>query len=50
MIAHRLSTIRDADEIMVLTDDGIVERGTHADLMNLNGEYAKLYNLQFSTD
>ncbi|NLZ55418.1 MAG: ABC transporter ATP-binding protein [Clostridiaceae bacterium] len=50
VIAHRLSTIRDADEIMVLTDDGIVERGTHADLMNLNGEYAKLYNLQFSTD
>ena len=45
-IAHRLTTIRNADEILVLTDDGIVERGTHSDLMaRENGVYRKLYQL-----
>ena len=40
-IAHRLSTIRNADRIMVLTDDGIVEQGTHAELLELKGIYYK---------
>ena len=47
VIAHRLSTIRDADEILVLTKDGIVERGGHDRLMALGGVYAKLYQMQF---
>ena len=41
-IAHRLSTIRDADEIIVITEDGIAEEGTHKELMEKNGVYAKL--------
>lgn len=40
-IAHRLSTIRNADRIMVLTEDGIVEQGSHAELLKLGGIYAK---------
>ena len=40
-IAHRLSTIRNADRIMVLTEDGIVEQGSHAELLKINGIYAK---------
>lgn len=44
-VAHRLSTIRSADLILVLTDDGIVERGTHSELLQLNGLYKKLYDL-----
>lgn len=44
-IAHRLSTIRDADEIIVITEDGIAERGTHADLLEKNGLYAAYYNM-----
>jgi ATP-binding cassette subfamily B protein len=47
VIAHRLSTIRNADEIIVLTDEGIRERGTHEELLNKNGVYAGLYNMQF---
>ncbi|NLC25220.1 MAG: ABC transporter ATP-binding protein [Fastidiosipila sp.] len=47
VIAHRLSTVRNADEILVLSDTGINERGTHKDLMAKNGEYAELYQLQF---
>lgn len=47
VIAHRLSTIRNADEILVLTDQGIVERGTHADLYAQGGLYKELYDLQF---
>jgi ATP-binding cassette subfamily B protein len=47
VIAHRLSTIRDADEIVYIDDEGIRERGTHADLMALNGYYADLYEAQF---
>lgn len=46
-IAHRLSTIVAADEIVVLGDEGIVERGNHAELLAHNGVYAKLYQAQF---
>ena len=44
-IAHRVSTIRDADEIIVITEDGIAERGTHAELLSQNGLYAAYYNM-----
>ena len=46
-IAHRLSTIRNADEIIVIGNNGIVERGTHQFLLNKNNVYAKYYRLQF---
>lgn len=46
-IAHRLSTILAADLILVLLEGRIVERGTHHELLQLNGLYAKLYNEQF---
>jgi ATP-binding cassette subfamily B protein len=48
IIAHRLSTIRNATRILVLTDQGIEEQGTHEELMNLNGAYTRLYNMQFA--
>ena len=44
-IAHRLSTIRDADEIIVITEEGIAERGTHAELLEKNGLYSAYYNM-----
>ncbi len=45
-IAHRLTTIRNADEIMVLTDEGIIEQGSHDDLMaKADGQYRRLYQL-----
>jgi ATP-binding cassette, subfamily B, bacterial len=47
VIAHRLSTVRNAKRILVLTDQGIDEQGTHDELMVLNGTYAHLYNMQF---
>ena len=47
VIAHRLSTIKNADEIIVIDEDGIKERGSHEELMKLNGEYAKYYATQF---
>lgn len=47
VIAHRLSTIRNADEIIVLGDEGIVERGSHHELMEKNRLYASYYNMQF---
>jgi subfamily B ATP-binding cassette protein MsbA len=52
VIAHRLSTIRGADQILVLEGGQIVERGTHAQLLALNGRYRQLYDRQyhFETD
>ena len=47
VIAHRLSTIRNADEIIVMGADGIMERGTHGELLEKNGLYASYYNMQF---
>lgn len=47
VVAHRLSTIKNADEIAVVSDGKIIEKGTHDELLNLNCEYAKLYKSQF---
>lgn len=48
VVAHRLSTIKHADQIIVLTEEGIQEKGTHEHLLELNGLYANLYYAQFS--
>ncbi|MEH7681758.1 ATP-binding cassette domain-containing protein [Priestia megaterium] len=47
VIAHRLSTIRNANRVIVLTENGIVEQGTHDALLEKDGAYAKLYSKQF---
>lgn len=49
VIAHRLSTIRDADEILVVNDGLIAERGTHEELLRRGGAYAALYTSQFKS-
>lgn len=49
-IAHRLSTIRNADLILVMDKGEIVERGTHEELLAMNGRYRKLHDTQFSMD
>ncbi|WP_346929514.1 ABC transporter ATP-binding protein [Clostridium sp.] len=48
VVAHRLSTVKNADEIVVLTNDGIVEKGDHKELINSGEIYARLYNSQFN--
>ena len=47
VVAHRLSTVKNADEIVVIDQTGIVERGSHEELLAKGGEYAKLYSYQF---
>ena len=47
VVAHRLSTIKNADEILVLTDKGIEEKGSHEELLNKGGLYKELYESQF---
>lgn len=49
VIAHRLSTIRNAQKILVLTDNGIEEEGSHDELMEKNGIYRGLYDMQFNS-
>ncbi|HQZ85352.1 MAG TPA: ABC transporter ATP-binding protein, partial [Actinomycetota bacterium] len=48
VIAHRLSTIRNADQILVLDDGQIVQRGRHTELLAAGGLYADLYRTQFA--
>ncbi|QMU68184.1 ABC transporter ATP-binding protein [Streptacidiphilus sp. P02-A3a] len=48
VIAHRLSTIRDADTILVMENGAIVEQGSHSELLEADGAYARLYSAQFS--
>ena len=50
VVAHRLSTIKNADEIAVIAKGHIVEQGSHTELMEKDGAYAALYNLQFRMD
>ncbi len=47
VVAHRLSTIKNADEIVVLTDEGVKERGSHEELLQQKGLYSELYQYQF---
>jgi ATP-binding cassette subfamily B protein len=47
VIAHRLSTVRHADQVLVVDDGRIVERGTHAELLARRGAYDELYQRQF---
>ena len=48
IVAHRLSTIKNADQILVMKDGNIIERGTHDELLDRGGFYAKLYESQFA--
>lgn len=48
VVAHRLSTIQNVDRIYVMAQGRIVEHGSHNELLELNGEFARLYNMQFS--
>ena len=48
VIAHRLSTVRKADQIVVMMDGRVVDRGTHQELLDREGLYRRLYQLQFT--
>lgn len=50
VVAHRLSTVKNSDEIIVMTAEGIKERGTHEELLALGGAYEKLYKYQFKAN
>jgi len=50
VIAHRLSTVRAADQILVIEEGRVLERGTHRDLLDRNGRYAELYRTQFAEE
>ena len=50
VIAHRLSTIKDSDQILVLDEGRIVEKGTHAELLAKGGHYSKLWDMQVRTE
>jgi len=50
VIAHRLSTVMDADQILVMEQGRIVERGTHAELLDRGGSYAALWKMQLEKD
>ena len=47
IIAHRLSTVRNSDMIVVLQEGGIAEKGSHDELMEMDGLYKRLYEMQF---
>jgi ATP-binding cassette, subfamily B, bacterial len=48
VIAHRLSTVREADQLLVVDDGRLVDRGTHRELLARDGLYAELYRTQFA--
>ena len=48
IVAHRLSTIKEADVILVMKDGSVIEQGSHGELLERGGFYAKLYNSQFA--
>jgi len=50
VVAHRLSTIVDADQILVMSQGTIIERGSHSELMQANGEYRRMWELQLESD
>ena len=50
MVAHRLSTVQNADEIVVLEAGRVVERGSHAELLQADGKYAQMWQRQIARD